>query len=472
MMLFTLFSWWTVAGALIFILIVASFFKDDRKLTHDADYGNPSDVLSRWSNKGFTIDGVRRLSKTDSFRNVMVCGSVGSYKSSSIAIPFLKEVDDAFLVVNDISDELLPASGPELQEKGFDILVVKLRHPDSSHGYNPLHRCQTKGQINRVASSIVESSLKGQGDPFWSKSAISMIAIFISLLKARKDDSAHLPNVLRLLKVFQGDPSKIDKLFANVDEELYIDYRALVGTSEKTLSSITASAIASLQIVEDTDVARVICTDTLGDFKELRRKKTAIFIQNSVLDIDYLRFVSDLFFEQLIESIIGNPVTKDDLSTFFVLDEFASSMKIQNAGRIFATLRKTKTGILAITQNGKSQLLQNYSDPEAQSIVSNCATKVWLSGGLDIESAKHIERVGGRFEAEDEDGKMKSRMLITESEALLIPPKQGILEMSGHPLMKIKLTPFFERLKYQDKKRQPIELQGGVPQDVPMISIT
>mgnify|MGYP001200797581 CR=1 FL=1 len=67
---------------------------------------------------------------------------------------------------------------------------------------------------------------------------------------------------------------------------------------------------------------------------------------------------------------------------------------------------------------------------------------------------------------------MKSRMLITESEALLIPPKQGILEMSGHPLMKIKLTPFFERLKYQDKKRQPIELQGGVPQDVPMISIT
>lgn len=465
-----MFQWWHIALCTGAVAIIGLFLRDDRKLEYDADYGTGFGVLSRW-NKGFVIDGTRRLSRVDSYRNVMVCGSVGSYKSSATAIPFLREVDNALLLVNDISGELLTESYSELRQKGYNIKILKLRDPDDSNGFNPLARCNTSGQINRVATSIVESNMKGSGDPFWSKSAVGLVSTFILMLKAHGYQYANLPNLLRCLKVFQSDPEKIDPLFLKTSDEIFQSYKTIVKTSDRTLSGIVSTAIASLQLVDDHDVARVVSHDTLGDFNGMRKTKTAIFVQNSVLDIDYLRFVTDIFFEQFIEAIMSRSPEKDDSDIYMVLDEFASSMKINNAGRIFSTLRKYRCGVLGITQNGKSQLQQNYSAFEAETIVSNCATKVWLAGGLDLETARRLERVGGRFEGIDEDGRKKSRQLITESEALLIPSKQGIMEMSGHPLVKLRLTPHFERLKYAFRKREPINICGGVPEEIPLIPI-
>lgn len=458
-----------ILGAGIILLFVI-LHGDNRKLHHDANFGSASDVLSIWG-KGFTIDGKRRLTPKDSFRNVLVCGSVGSYKSSCTAIPFLREVDNAVVIVNDISGELLEESHQELTSKGYEILVLKLREPDKSLGFNPLARCTTKGSVNRVATAILEANMSGSGDPFWQKSAINLLSTFIQMLQEHGPEYAHLPNLLYTLRVFQSDPKKIDALFLKTSDDVYQAYKSINSTSERTLSGIVATAVASLQLMDDEDVARVVAHDTLGDLSTLRSRKTAIFVQNSVLDIDYLRFVTDIFFEQLITTIMSRKPEKGDHDIYMVLDEFASSMKIHGAGRIFATLRKYRCGILAITQNGKSQLEQNYSISESLSIESNCATKLWLSGGLNLHDAKRIERVGGRFEGIDDEGRSRTRELITESEALLIPPKQAILEMSGHPLIKLNLTPHFERLRYLFRKDEPFISNGGVPEKILKIPI-
>lgn len=465
-----IFRGWYIGIAIAGILILRHLTNDERRLTYDSDFGNPSDVLSRW-NKGFVIDGKRRLSEKDSFRNVMLCGSVGSYKSSVVAIPFLREIDDAVLIINDISGELLQESHLELIEKGYDIKVFRLRDPRTSIGFNPLFRCTSKGAVNRVATAIVESNMSGSGDPFWSKSATSVLSTFIMMLREHGPEYAHLSNLLYCLRVFQSEPKRIDQLFLNTSEDVFLAYKSIINTSERTLSGIIATAIASLQLLDDQDVAQVTSYDILGDLSNIRTTKTAIFVQNSVLDIQYLRFISDIFFEQLIESIMSGHPAPTDFPVYMVFDEFASSMKLQNAGRVFATLRKYRCGILAITQNGKSQLQENYSPHEAQSIVSNCANKLWLSGGLDLESAKRLERVGGRFEGIDEEGRKKTRELLTEAEALLLPPKQALFEVSGYPLMKLHLTPHFERLKYMLRKSEPYAPIQRTPPDIIKIPI-
>ena len=448
--------WWVFALAFLGIATIVHQLSDNRKKEYDANFSDAGNILSRF-NKGFVVDGIRKLSKNDSYRNFLVCGGVGSFKSSSIVTPFLRSVKSGLIIVNDISGELLTNAGGHMKQNGFNIIVLKMRSPEFSSLFNPLHRCKTKGQANRIAQAIVESSLKSKGDPFWQLQAQSLIAMMIWYLVTHEPAHANLPNVHHLLKMMQGDPKAMDSRFAKSSEDLYLSYRSFLGFGEKTLGGITASSLAATQICSDPDVASVISGDDLGDFGELRKSNTAIFVQNSVTDLKYLQFITDLFYGQLAESILDRMPDEDDKDVWFVLDEFASSMRLPNAGSLLATMRKTRTGFMLIAQDAKNQLRSTYGT-EAEVITNNCFTKIYLSGGLDLETAQHLEKRAGKFEWEDEKGQRRIRELITADEILKIEPKRGLLDVGSHSLMQVKLTPYFERFNLLEKEPSKVLL--------------
>lgn len=450
------------------VAVIVRVFKDDRRRMYSADFTSARKVMSRY-NKGFVIDGIRRLSRNDSFRNILICGGVGSYKSSSVVQPFLKVADNCVLVVNDISEELLAGSYYELTQKDFEIVVLKFRDPSKSDCYNPLERCHTKGQINKVAKTIVQSALgKSSSDPFWNQQATTLIALCITYLKQNRPKYANLANVYRMLKLMHAESKTIDRMFIDASEELFISWKSFLGFGEKIVSGVVASSAAALQIFEDSDIARVTSIDTLGDFKALRKKKVAIFVQNSVMDLEYLQFITDIFYAQLAESLLDTMPEKDDNDVWLVFDEFASSMQLPQAGSLFATLRKTRTGIMAVTQDGRSQLKMRYGE-SANTIISNCYTKVYLAGGLDLETANYLEKRAGKFEFTDDKEVRRVRELITADEVLQIQPKTGIVDIGSHALIQVKLTPYFERMGYRKTDPVEVRLQGKVPETVPLL---
>jgi len=460
---------WHFAILFVVLAVIFSMFKDERKRAYDADFERPS-MLSRF-NKGFVVDGVQRLTRQDSYRNLLVSGGVGSFKTSAIILPSLKVADDCLLIVNDISGELLEGSFSDLKAKGYEIKLVKLRSPKISSGYDPLHRCSTKGQINKAAQTIVQSTLqKGSADPFWNQLAATLIGLLISYLKKHEPQYANLRNVYRMLKLMHAEPRAIDRRFALSTEELYVSYKSFIGYGDKIVSGVVASATAALQIMEDDDVARVTSVDTLGDFKQLRQRKVAVFIQNSVTDLQYLQFITDLFYTQFTESLLDTMPSNTDKDVWLVLDEFASSMQLPQAGSLFSTLRKTQTGIIAVCQDSRSQLKLRYGEA-ANTIISNCYSKIYLAGGLDLETAQYLEKRAGKFEYEDEKGIRRVRELVTADEVLRIPPKTGIIDMGSHGLVKVKLTPFFERFNFKRPEQVPIIFKSEVPTEVSLLPV-
>ena len=109
--------WWVFLLAFLAIAVVVHLLSDKRKKVYDADFSDAGSVMSRY-NRGFVVDGIRKLSLSDSYRNFLVCGGVGSYKSSTICVPFLRSVKSGLIIVNDISGELLENAGGHLKETG------------------------------------------------------------------------------------------------------------------------------------------------------------------------------------------------------------------------------------------------------------------------------------------------------------------------------------------------------------------
>lgn len=459
---------WMLVVMFIAVAVIVQLLKDKRRRTYNSNFTSARKVISK-TNKGFVIDGIRRLTRNDSFRGVLVCGNVGSYKTSSVILPFLKVADDCVLVVNDISEELLPGAYSELTEKGFEVIALKFRTPSRSACFNPLERCNTKGQINKVAKTIVQSALGNRSsDPFWNQQAITLIALIITYLKQNKPKYANLANVYRMLKFMHAESKTVDRMFVEASEELFISYKSFLGFGEKIVSGVVASAAAALQIMEDSDVARVTSIDTIGDFRNLRKRKVALFVQNSVTDLEYLQFVTDIFYAQLAESLLDAMPEENDNDVWLVFDEFASSMQLPQAGSLFATLRKTRTGIMAVCQDGRSQLKQRYGEA-ANTIISNCYTKLYLAGGLDLETANYIEKRAGKFEFEDDKEVRRVRELITADEVLQIQPKTGLVDIGSHALIQVKLTPYFERFSFRKKGKVEVRLSGQVPESVPLL---
>lgn len=457
---------------IILLIILRYVLKDKRRTSYDDDFGRSSKLLSRF-NKGFIIDGTRRLTRKDSYRNVMVQGGVGSGKSTCIAIPFLKSVDNATLIINDNSGELLQNSYADLEAKGYTIRVIRFRDPKHSAGYNVLERANTVGQINKTAQVIVNTTMGQQSkDPFWNQSAIVLLSLMIRVLKQQPKKYHNLYNLRYLLELFNSKSTvrQVDVLFAQSDEATFSSYRAFIGYGEKIVQGVVATCLASLALLQDEDIALVTSIDTLDDFQNLRKTKQAIFLQNNVTDLEYLRFVVDLFMGQVFEFLLSNVPSQDALDMFFVLDEFGSSMKIPNAASAFATLRKTRTGLLIINQS-QNQLVHNYGGPDAETIISNCYTKLYLPGGLDLTTAKKLEQRSGKFEFEDEKGVRRVRELITASEVLQIPQETGLLDVGNLPLMKLSMTPYYKKFTLGRGKHVPaLELKGEVPETIARIN--
>lgn len=200
------------------------------------------------------------------------------------------------LIFNDPSHEIRLLVSGALIEMGYEIKVINYSS-FNSECFNPIKRCKTISDIQKLSSLLVRNVLGDAKDPFWNKSAESVISLFVRYLIFYAEPKYQtLYNVLHLINVFAGNPEKIDLLIVKTrDEKMLSEYKAFVSYGDKTLSSILATAKASLTLFTDEIVASITSIDTI-DFFEFRKKKIALFINNSVPDMHYYGALSSLFF--------------------------------------------------------------------------------------------------------------------------------------------------------------------------------
>jgi len=414
-----------------------------RRIQYNADFLPSREILFR-NEKGFCLTGKRSLSIEDSFSNGLVLGGSGSGKSSRVLIPsILKMAGHSSLVIHDPSGELFEKTSGALADAGYEIKILNYGKPEISEGFNPLDRAISSSDIQKVSKMVMHTSL-GQGkDPFWNTSGEGLIALFARYLVNHSEKKFQtLHNVLHLINTFGASPEKVDLLIVHTnDPTLIADYKAFVAYDSKMLMSIVATARAALSVFADTSVAKVTAHDTIS-FDEFRRKKVALFINNSVKDMRYYSVISSIFFEQFWGLIMSQIPGKKELPIFFLLDE-ASSLFLNSLPITVSNIRKFKSGMLQVYQH-YHQMVQLYGNAEARNIAANCYAKVYMSG-QPIEVATELETTLGKFEFVDNDDIRRTRSLLTADEIRQL--KESIILCGNLPPIKAKMIPYYEQRK-------------------------
>ncbi|MDZ4667531.1 MAG: type IV secretory system conjugative DNA transfer family protein [bacterium] len=432
---------------------ISAHFDSNNKQGIPGTFGDESLFASSW-NKGFVVSRDGRLTRRQSYENVLLVGATGSGKTSRFLLPTLLSLKNCSIVVNDPSKELYNLASGYLS-KYFKLKTLNFSDSSISSGYNILSRIKKPNDIFKIASILVSATLeKGSsgGDPFWSLQTKTLLSILLRLIQLQPEAYRNMANVSYLLSIFSVKPKIIDAMILNTkDKSLILEFKSLIATPDKTLQNITSSAKASLQIFSDPEIAKVTSVDTIS-FEELRQVPTVIFLHNSIADQKYASTLNSLFFQQFYEFVLSKLPTKNDLDIMVILEE-ASSLYIPVLPVSLANTRKHFVSNLICIQ-APQQLDTNYGK-DAENIVNNCVTKCFLPGITNLSTLKDIETLGGTMHYTDTNGKEKTKKLLTVEEIRMMHKDQVLILCANHPFVLAKTKPFYQSFKYSRRASYP-----------------
>ena len=407
---------------------------------YSAKFISPKKLLSK-RNKGFCLTGTLNLSLELSFRNCLTIGGTGTGKSSTILLPSLYSMQGSF-VVHDISGELYEKSARYLELKGYTLKVLNFSSL-TSDGFNPLSRANTTSEINKAASLLIRTTLgHTTSDPFWNLQATTLLGLIIHLVKTQKKKYQNFAGVRYFLSVLRINPDEMESYIKRLPkQQLQTEYQAFLSLEEKVKAGVVATCLSALQIFTDETVARVTAFDSI-DFSSLRKKPTAIFIQNPVADQSYYTAISSLFLEQLFAELLQQLPKKQDQSVFALIDE-AASLYLPSLATAVANVRKYRTGLLLALQDF-NQLIHVYGKEQAETIKANCFAKLYFTG-QSYQTAAELEHMLGQQVYTDERGLEYIRPLITKDELRTLDTRRALLVCGNHQPMVTRLIPYYQQ---------------------------
>jgi type IV secretion system protein VirD4 len=428
--------------------IIDSFSGNEKIKGYSASFGKEKELLSE-RHRGFCLNGRKHISLDLTYRGSYIQAPSGGGKSTAVLWPNIFRVqDNASLVIHDPSSELISRSGSFLKEvRGYDVKVLRFGDPSTSDGFNPLERANTKSEIQKVASLLVETSLGGnqKSDPFWNSMAVSLLSILISIVKTQDKQYQNLYNVRQLLNQINVSDtetvSPVDELFkVHADDVLFGEYNSFLQYDPKLITSCIATCKSALQIFADEDCAKVTSFDTIN-MQDFRTKKIALFINTAITDQRYYNVLTNIFAEQFFAEILSRIPAPEERDIFFLLDE-CSSLKLPTLPLVAANIRKSRGALMVVVQDFR-QLVRSYGKDDAEAIRSNLYSRLYFTGQA-LETARELESILGKTEYEDEDKRKHVRNLMSADEIRTMPADRAILICGHHKPIKVRLYPYYE----------------------------
>lgn len=459
---------------ILFELLSMLFGSSDKKGYH-AKFVSEGALLSRW-NKGFSLTGRKQITEKDSFTNCLVTGSTGSGKTQVTLLSSLFAMRGSF-IVSDPSGELFKSSAGYLEQKGYIVKVLHFSNADISSGFNPMSRAKTQSEIQKLAAMLVRAALSGgkTSDPFWETQATTLLGMLIAILKTQPKEYQNLYNVRQLLNLLaeksdENTTNPVDTLFVrHADPVLYNEYKSFIAYDDKLLTSVIASAKSALTLFANETVARVTAKDTI-DFSEFRKQPTVLYLQSSISDMAYFSVLNAIFFEQLTSYLLSRFPEDDEQNIFMLIDEFGSMAKVPVLPAAFANVRKFRAGFMAIVQDF-NQIVHAYGKPDAETIRTNCSSKVYFGGG-GLEATKELSAILGKTVSETEDGKREIVPLLTNDSIRMLKPNRALLICGSHPPILAHVRPAYKSRRYRAYMAiQPAVLRGDTASSVPILPL-
>lgn len=331
--------------------------------------------------------------KTGLNNNVLVLGCSGSGKTRNHLIPNLLQEQGSCIVL-DSKGALYDELGAYLALEGFLVDQIDFSSSGSecsTLGYDPLdHVRMTDGKPNQldiisVASAICPAD-ENQSDPFWSLAAANYLSSFIAyVFEALPQKDWHMDSVISF---FESGSGKIDQAFLDLETQnpdsfavsLYHRARVTRG-AEKMHSSIMGIIAADLMPFGFDGARKCFRKRRHVDFAEMGRTPSILFV--TIDDFDHsTEKLTNLFVQQAFTQLCDSadhdyPTHQLPVGVRLVLDDFAN-LKIPHIDDVLAVVRSRNISFTLICQT-VSQLVANYGDAQANSIIGNCDRQMLLA---------------------------------------------------------------------------------------------
>ena len=385
--------------------------------------------------------------------HVMLYAPTRTGKGVGVVIPNLLNWPDS-VVVLDIKKENWEATAGFRAAHGQNVVMFDPLDPDGRTArYNPLgwidrrDAVQTLDELQKLATMLFPAPDKG--DPFWSEAARTGFVGVGAYVAATPDLPFTIGEIYRQLT--SGSPkAKFPALVdarakgpAPLSRGCVNALNDFCSASDNTFASIKQTITSRMNLWLN---PRVDAATSASDFdlRELRTRRTSIFLGVTPDNMARVAPLYNLFFQQLVDLNTRDlpSAERHPLQLLVLLDEFA---RIGNASVIakgFSYVAGYGLRLLPVIQS-PSQLRAEYGPDVAEEIMTNCGVEVVFTP-KELKVAQDLSERLGYYTYE---GRSKSRptflgggkFTTTASEqrrALMLP--QELIQMSTDALIVLR----------------------------------
>lgn len=433
---------------------------------------------------GTSITGRRRYLRFGGPEHVACYAPTRSGKGVGLVIPNCLLYEGS-LVCLDVKKENFAASAGIRREAGQKVFLFDPLAPDGATArYNPLSYVRRGtvdafDDIQRISQMLFPHS---EGDQaFWTNSARSAFVGATSFLAETPELPLTIGEVLRLLSRHDGASYLLGMIQAR--REAGTPYSAAtVGAlsdylsgSADTVQGIRKTMTASLALWFNPRVDAATAESDF-DLRELRNSLHAIYVGVTPDNIERLRPLLALFFQQLVDLTVRtlpqfDPRAKHQV--LVLLDEFPLLGPMPVLANAFAFVAGYNMRLMLIMQS-KAQLRDPalYGPDKAAAMLDNCGVEVVfgtkdlalskeLSERLGYDTVEGVSRSGPRFwrlfrgKNLNETESDQRRALLLPQEVMRLKPRDAIVIRPGMYPIKAKRIRYFEDRTFKRLLRKP-----------------
>ena len=358
--------------------------------------------------KNIILDG--KLGHTRPNDNQIIFGGTGSGKSMSIVLPTLCHMKDSSLIGTFAKRSIVDKAVSYLKTKGYKSLVWDLCVPSKENPLpDPLSYVSSDDDVQELAKQMANGNPEYQRttnfDPWWRDATESLFVFLIYYVLMTEEH----PSMKRVVELFnkleikedgKGISTSLDVQYEWLkskasDSIAVAKFRSFAQLPYATAGCVLGDAEKAIQNMFPVSIQSAMSEDAYVDFKEFATNRTAIFIITSPVRTVQYAF-SNLLFSLAIRSLMEFAETQKDnhlpRDVKLVFDDFSCGFAIQNYEKSISTFRAAGISSLMLCQS-LSQLDATYGQEKATVILDNCASLVYLPGGMNQKTAAYIAKM-------------------------------------------------------------------------------
>ena len=365
----------------------------------------------------------------------LVLGSTGSGKSEMIVKPMVNLLakKGESMIITDPKGELYRECGNMLKDRGYNLIILNFREPQSGNAWNPLnlpYQYYKKDNPDKATELLDDVALNILYDPssksdsdFWEKSAADYFSgLALGLFQDASEKEVNLNSINYMSTVgeerYAGNSNFIKEYFTlkGEDSSPYIFASNTINAPTETKGGILSTFRQKIRLFSSRESLSEMLAYSDFDMADIGRKKTAVFLLIHDEKTTYHSLMT-IFIKQCYETLID--VAQENggklpFRTNFILDEFANMPPLKDVDSMVSAARSRDIRFTFIIQNF-AQLNDVYGQEVAQVIRGNCGNLVYLIS-TEMAALKEISEMCGEVKVKTGKGdkeKEENRPLIS-----------------------------------------------------------